>query len=252
MHIIAAYYKNQTNGVTYDPLTVVTDQALTPAQSQGYQFPKNYKVLTAYVNGVNVLAARINAPSLRNLVLPEIYPANPAVAVPTRPPVVDYDMGGPIVLANESVVVETSSGGAAPGIVSAFLWVTERYTEAPQGPVFTAVASSANTLIAGAWTLSTLTFNQTLPAGQYAVVGMEVVCANAAVARLVFPGVNQWRPGCVVDTAYGNMIQPGYFRFGRNGLFGTFYNTAQPQVEIFGLTAGAQTATVYLDLIKVG
>lgn len=252
MHGIAVYSKSQTNGVTYDPLNVVVDQSLTPAQSQGYQFPKNYKILAACVMGINLSAARINAPSLRNLVLPEIVPGIAAAAVPTRPSIIDYRQQGPVVLANEAVVVETSRGGSDAQPVSAALWVTDRFTPAPGGPVFTTVASTVNVLIANAWTLSTLTFNQTLPAGKYAVVGMEVVMATAFCARLVFPGQNQWRPGCVVDLAYGNLIQPPIFRYGYMGMYGEFFNTAQPQVEIFGLAAGSTTGAVYLDLIKIG
>lgn len=251
MHGIAAFYESQTNGVTYDALSVVVDQSLTPAQSQGYQFPKNYRVLAAFVMGVNLTAARINSPSLRNFVLPEITPGLPSATVTTRPPITDYRGQGPVVLANESVVVETSRGGADAQPVLAALWITDRFTPAPGGQIFTCVATTTNTLIAGAWTLSALTFNQTLPSGRYAVVGMEVVCGDAAMARLVFPGQNQWRPGCVVDLAYGNIITPPIFRYGYMGMFGEFMNTAQPQVEIFGLVAGAETATVYLDLIKV-
>lgn len=251
MHTVAVYYESQSNNVTYDPLAVVTDQCLTPAQSQGYQFPKNYKALAACVMGVNLSAARINAPSLRNLVLPEIYPGIAAATVPTRPSIIDYRGQGPQMLANESVVVETSRAGADAQPVSAALWVTDRFTPAPGGPIYTAVASFTNTLVAGAWTLCTLTFNQTLPAGLYAVVGLNVTCGDSFVSRLVFPGQNQWRPGCVNNLAYGNLIQPNIFTMGYMGKLGEFYNTAQPQLEVFGLVAGAETGAAYLDLIKI-
>lgn len=252
MHGIACFYESQTNGVTYDALNVVVDQSLTPAQSQGYLFPRNYRVMAAFVMGVNLTAARINSPSLRNFVLPEIVPGLPSATVTTRPPITDYRGQGPVVLANESVVVETSRGGADAQPVTAALWITDRFTPAPGGQIFTTTASFANTLIAGQWTLSPLTFNQTLPSGKYAVVGMEVVCGDSALARLVFPGQNQWRPGCVVDLAYGNIITPPIFRMGYMGLYGEFFNTAQPQIEMFGLVAGAENGVCYLDLIKVG
>lgn len=252
MHIVAAYYKSQTNGVTYDPLSVVSDQALTPAQSQGYQFPRNWRVAKSFAMGVNLSAARINAPSLRNIMLPEIIPALPSATVTTRPPVVDYGLNGPLIQANEACVIETSRAGADAQPVTGALWLYERMSPTPGGQIFTAVASFTNTLIAGNWTLSALTFNQTLPAGKYTVVGMEVTCGDAALARLVFPGFNQWRPGCIVDLAYGNQIQPGYFRMGAMGVWGEFFNTAQPQIEVFGLVAGAETGAAYIDLIKTG
>lgn len=251
MHGIAAYYESQTNGSVYDPLAVVVDQSLTPAQSQGYQFPKNMRLLASFAMGINLTAARVNSPSLRNFILPEIIPTVAAATVPTRPAIVDYRQQGPTVLANESVVVETSRGGADAQPVTGAFWFTDRFTPAPGGPVFTATASFTNTLIAGNWTLSALTFNQTLPAGQYAVVGLDVTCGDSALARLVFPGQNMWRPGCVTNLAYGNLIQPPIFRNGYMGLFGTFFNTAQPQLEVFGLVAGAETGAAYLDLIKI-
>lgn len=252
MHGIAAFYETQTNGLTYDPLNVVVDQSLTPAQSQGYIFPANYRVLGAFVMGANVTAARINAPSLRQLALPEIYPALASATVTSRPPFVDYNQQGPIIMQNEAVVIETSNGGGAPAVVHGALWITDRFTPAPGGQIFTLVATATITLVAGAWTLGTLTFNQTLPTGEFTVVGMECIFPTSSIARLVFPGQNQWRPGCLIDLAYGNMVQPSYFRMGRMGMFGKFRNTAQPQVEVFGLTAGAQTGTIMIDVIKTG
>ncbi len=252
MHTVAVFTDSFSGTLTYDPMSVVVDQSLTPAQSQGYQFPKNYRVLAACVMGTGLTAARINAPSLRNLVLPEIYPAIVAATVPTRPSIIDYRQQGPIVLANEAVVVEGSHTGAGPDVATAALFVTDRFTPAPGGPIFTAVGAFTNTLIANTWTLSTLTFNQTLPAGLYAVVGLNVTCGDAFAARLVFPGQNQWRPGCIVNLAYGNVIQPPIFGNGYLGKYGEFYNTAQPQIEIFGLVAGAETGAAYLDLIKIG
>lgn len=252
MHIVAVYTDSFSGTLTYDPMSVVIDQALTPAQSQGYQFPKNYRALAACVMGTGITAARINAPSLRNLVLPEIYPAIVAATVPTRPSIIDYRGQGPIVLANESVAVEASHTGAGPDVASAALFVTERFVPAPGGPIFTAVGAFTNTLIANTWTAATLTFNQTLPAGQYAVVGLNVTCNDAFVHRLIFPGQNQFRPGCVGNLSYGNLIQPNIFQNGGLGLYGTFFNTAQPQLETYGLVAGAETGAAYLDLIKIG
>lgn len=251
MFNLVAFYKSQANGVTYDALTAVTDQSQTVSANGKYIFPSNQRVIASHVTGVNLTAARINSPSLRSFLLPEIDPTNAAATIPTRPPIVVYGEGGPTVLRNEEVVVETSRGGADAQPVAAGLWVTDRVVAAPRGPAFTAVASTTNTLVAGSWTLSTLTFNQTLPAGEYAVVGARCVIGDALFARLVFPGMNQYRPGCTVDLAYTSFVQPDYFRRGAVGLWGKFISTAQPNIEVFGLVAGAETGAVYLDLIKL-
>lgn len=252
MFNLAAFYKSQANGVTYDALTAVTDQALTVSSNGRYIFPANQKILAAHVTGINVSAARFNSPSLRSFVLPEIDPVNVAATIPTRPPIVVYGDGGPGILRNEEFTVETSRAGADAQPVTAGVWLTDSIKPAPKGPQFTLVASTTITLVQGAWTLGTLTFNQTLPAGEYTVVGMRCVIGDAIFARLVFPGMNQYRPGCTVDRTYTEFTQPDYFRRGAMGLWGKFISTAQPNVEVFGLIAGAETGAVYLDVIKTG
>lgn len=252
MFTLAAFYESQTNGVTYDALASVADQALTQAPSSGgYILPSNHKVIGGHVMGVNLSAARINAPSLRSFILPELYPTAAAAAVVTRQPFVDLSQQGVTILRNEAFYVETSRGGTDAQPVSAGLWLQERFIQPPAGPIFTAVATFSSTLIAGAWTTGVLTFNQTLPAGEYAVVGMDTIVGDAVFSRLIFPGQSYTRPGNVVELAYGSFIQPAYFRNGRMGLWGKFISTAIPQIEVFGLVAGAESGTAYIDLVKL-
>lgn len=251
MHTLAALYKSVANGATYDDLTAVTDQALTVSANGKYILRNDQRIRLSHVSGVNLTAARIDAPSLRAFLLPEIDPTNPAATIPTRPPVVDYGDGGPLILRNEELTVEVSRGGADAQPVFAGLWITDKPTPAPRGQQFTALATGSNTLVLGGWSLGQLTFNQTLPAGRYAVTGLRVVCGDAAFARLVFPGQNDYRPGCIVDSAYSNFVQPSYFRNGALGKFGEFESTAQPSLEVFGLVAGAETLAAYLDLIRI-
>lgn len=251
MHTLAAFYKSVTNGSVYDDLTAVTDQALTVSANGKYILRNDQRILKAHVSGINLSAARIDAPSLRAFMLPEIEPANAAATIPTRPPIVDYGSHGPLILRNEELTIEVSRAGADAQPVFGALWITDRVTPAPSGQQFTSVATGSNTLIAGQWNLNQLTFNQTLPAGEYAVTGLRVVCGDAAFARLVFPGQNDYRPGCTVDSAYTNFTQPDYFRKGAMGLLGKFVSTAQPSLEVFGLVAGAESLTAYIDLIRL-
>lgn len=64
------------------------------------------------------------------------------------------------------------------------------------------------TITANSWTQCAITWNQDLPEGTYAVVGMRAgvfLAANAwaALARLLIPGKTEWRPGvpCAVMEA---------------------------------------------------
>lgn len=99
--------------------------------------------------------------------------------------------------------------------------------------------------------MGALTFSQTLPVGRYQIVGMNVVCASSVFARLVFPGGTSFRPGVVTNVSYGNLILGDPFRYGRLGSYGEFEFNVPPAVEIMGTAAGAQTATVILDVVKV-
>jgi hypothetical protein len=80
---------------------------------------------------------------------------------------------------------------------------------------------------------------------------MASVCNDAYLTRLVFPGNTFWRPGCANGMAYSNVDFRQLFRNGFLGLWGTFISTQPPQLEIIGNAAGAETATVYLDLVAI-
>lgn len=251
MHILAAFAASIANGTTYGALSAVTDQALTVSSNSRYILPQRWRITKGYVQGPNLTAAQIDAPSLRNLGLPEIYPTVVGTAPPTLTALAEWDDMGPLVQQNEEVTVRISRGGADAQPVQAGLWMYDKFTPAPRGPVFTIPATAIITQVANAWVNGPLTFAVTLTAGRYAVVGMAVVANDVMLARLIFPGMSQWRPGVVVDAAYGNKKQPDPFRAGRMGLYGEFWNTAQPQIETFGLVAGSEAITAYLDLIKV-
>jgi len=249
---LIGFYSSLANGVTYTSLAGVLDQNVPQDQNGRFIFPRNQQILAALVLGANVQAARINTPSLRVPALPEIYPTVVGTTVPTLPGVVTYGQQGPRFLTNEGVSIDVSHGGAGAEDQFGLLACTDRFTPAPQGQNITLVASWTSTLIKGSWVLGAITFNQILPAGEYTVVGMGAMCAAALAVRLVFPGNNQYRPGCVPDAAYGNKPWLNHFRYGGMGLFGKFLNTAQPSVETLGITAGAQTGALYLDVIKTG
>lgn len=250
MHTVAAFFENMAQNTTYDAVSGVSDPANTLSSNGRFIFPDNYRMLAAAVMGASIGAARLNAPSLRSVVLPELYPVNVGAALSDNVKIVAPGRFGPRVIKNEEVAVELSHAGAGAEDVFAGLFMAPTFVPAPEGPIFTLLASASPTLTAGTWVNVALTFNQTLPAGEYTVVGLNVICNDAFLARLVFPGGPVFRPGCVVNDTYGqtNPIEP--FRYGRMGLYGKFENTAPPTLDILGYVAGAETPVVMLDVIK--
>lgn len=252
MHTLVAYGGSINNTVVYTQVPGVADGSMTRDSSNNYIMPANMQALAAFVLGADITAMQIQAPSLRNIAYPEVYPPEPtAVAsLPDQYALRRYDQAGPRFVMNESVGAYISKGGAAPAVAHVGLWLADRYTPTTPGMVTTLVATTSNTTIAEQWTLSTLAFTTQLAAGTYSVVGMAVVGADASLARLLFPGGTNFRPGCVVDQAYGNTGLWEYFRFGQLGQWGSFVFNAPPQLELFGHTAGTSTYTVYLDVVK--
>lgn len=252
VHNLLAFYESITNGSVYAEVNGVLDQSMNLDSASRFYMPGPWKLLASYASGINLEAARVNSPSLRSLVLPEIYPANDTADVPVLDAVCLYEEFGPRFIANEPVIVEASRAGADAQPVIAALWVTPAFKAATKGPAFAVRGAFTATLTAGTWVLASLTLNQTLPAGRYEVVGMVCVCNDAFLCRLVFPGVGQFRPGVLVNDAYGDLTLMDPFRNGRFGAFGQFDNYAIPSVEVLGDAAGAETGFVLLDLVKVG
>lgn len=253
MHILAGFFQAALGASSvYAQVPGAVDQALVKSANNNYILPAKWRVLRAWANSVNLAAAQISAPSLRNLVLPEIYPVNVAATVPSRPPVCDYFGYGPFIQQNEELGVNASITAAGAADTWAGLWLADRLTPAPGGPATAVPFTATITAVKGSWVLGPITLSSVLPAGKYAVIGMSCQAANTLFARLVFPGMSQWRPGVLVDSAYGNFSMFPSFRNGAMGLFGEFVQTAQPQLEIFGLAAGAAAPAGQLDLIKIG
>lgn len=251
MHTLVAFYESITNGSTNVEVNGVLDQSMTLDAANRFQSPWLGQVRAAHVHGVNLSAARINAPSLRTIALPEIYPAAPAADIAANTgPIVMGDRG-PRLQPQESFIIEVSRAGADAQPVLGALWISPQIIPAAAGPAITVRATASPTIVAGSWVLASITFDQVLPAGTYEVVGLAVVCNDCSYARLVYPGVSQFRPGVVVQDAYGDYPWTPEFRFGRFGSFGRFVHNAPPSIEFLGDTAGAESAVVYLDVIKV-
>lgn len=249
MHNLVAMYASVAQDASLVNIAPVND-ALVTIQNSRFIFPYQANIGCLLVNVPAGSRARINTPSLRTIALPEIYPVKIDAENGTNPPI-----QGPIwdtmrVPANDEFGIEVSRAGSGAADSFAGVWFSQAFVPAPRGPIITMRATSTNVLVVGAWTLSNLTFDQSLPFGTYAVVGMNVVSGDAMLARLAFPGNTQYRPGVPVVEAYGSYVNPQLFRMGNFGLFGRFNSTAQPSLEMLGHTAGSEPVVILLDVIK--
>lgn len=252
MFHLAAFYSSLPISSNYAQLAGVADGALSQNQANQYIAWDNLRIIGSHVQGVTTNRAQIQSPSLRNLAYPEHYPIVQA-SITTMPTGYGYQVygdDGPRLLSQEAFGVYASENGTGASPTVAGLQLADRMTPAPAGPRITLVASSTITLVAQQWALGTLSFATQLAAGEYSVVGMEVIVDGANYARLLFPGGTNLRPGVPVQEAYGGKNWRDSFRYGRFGEFGRFIFNTPPQLEIFGAAAGAQTAIVLLDVVK--
>ena len=199
--------------------------------------------------GATISLARLVSPSLRQIVNPDITPLNI-----NAEPTVDaflrlWDNPWPLE-AGESLNFQAAEGTGGAEREIGIVWLTD----GPLTPVSangrTIRATNGSTLAANAWTNGALTFGQTLPVGEYDVVGMAAFSTGLIAARLVFQNENPTRPGCVgYDTEVEGFAQ--HFRNGKLGVWGRFHTNAPPTVDF--LAVSADTAqVVYLDVVKVG
>lgn len=253
MHTVIGFF-NAAQGIAAvnSALPAVSDQSISISANGRFLLPKRMKAFAGLATGPNLTAARINAPSLRSVLLPQLYPGNVGATIVSPVEIANMGDAGPWIQPNEELSVETSNNAGAAVLSAAVLFLSDKVDPVPPGPQYTLVATAAVTLVAGQWVNTQLTLDQVLPSGEYMVAGMRAVCPNGLAARLVFPGGTNFRPGVVVENAYSGRQIRAPWNDQSIGQFGRFMNTAQPTADVLGLVAGAQTLTLLLDLIKVG
>lgn len=197
------------------------------------------------VSGATVTQAELQAPSLRQFANYDITPIDTGSA-PTNPVSYYPHYTSPFPLAvdeglqclikqtgngNASVIVELSDGPIAP-VSGPFITVQ-----------FTFTAPSGNYT----WNNAAITIGQSLPVGNYNVVGARVEGASCIALRFVPVGAI-YRPGilCVPTTVSAD---PDGQRFGGKGVMFSFNQLTPPTVDLFHAGASG-TITGYLDLQK--
>ena len=249
MFTTIGWSESQDSGGVLVNVAGIPDQSVT-VTADDIVVPNDLPNLAGVIAiGATISLARIEAPSLRRMVLLDVDPLNIG-AEPIFPSVLNQKFDNPIALdPAESLRAQVAEGAAGAEQETVIAWLSDGPLAPVSGEIFRIRATSATTLVAFTWGNCPLTLGQTLPAGRYQVVGMSALSAGCLAARLVFVGY-QWRPGCVgVDALSdgGDMI----FRNGSLGVWGEFEHTQPPTVDF--LSVSADTAeTVFLDLIKVG
>ena len=206
-------------------------------------------VAGVYAIGATMTRASLVSPSIRRRYPFEVFPID-AAATPTDPWHF-HDVAQQVIAldVDESLNFQFAESGAGAQRGSGLVWLSDGpISPDANGEFFTIRATGTTTLATYAWTNCTLTFNDTLPAGTYEIVGMHAISTGAIAARLVIPQY-PWRPGVICSTGV-NVFSGTQFRYGNYGVFGSFTHMTPPTVDF--LSSSADTSqTVYLDLRMV-
>ena len=205
-------------------------------------------LIGAFAFGVSLTRAQLVSPSLRRIINQELAPINIA-ALPVSPTAWIDQLRNPIVLdPQEALNVFAAENAVGASRVNAGIWLGDGVIEPVSGDIRTVRVTGATALVANAWTNGGLTFDQSLPAGRYQVVGARFESANLQLARLVFVG-GTWRPGCI-GYAAASAVEHDAFRGGNMGVWGEFEHNTPPTVDFLANAADAAQAGE-LDLIKI-
>lgn len=251
MHLLA-WSGAKTDSTANEAAPAIADNTVTrTANGNQYLVPWDATILYGAAVNDTITRARFNYPSYRDVGLPEIFPL-----IATAEMSADFDTWqpgwmGPRVKKGEELGADSSNGASTVDTIKVVALLGDVFQPVPPGRRFTVRGTAAQTLVADAWTSAAIALDVTLPYGRYAVIGMQVTCNDAIAGRLVFPNGLGYRPGllCGETIAILDPRQPG--RNGQWGEWGRFEQTAPPQLEMLGSTAGAETPAVILDLVEL-
>lgn len=231
---------------------------ITPVADSHVRVVGNYFYVPSFASflagaigcGVTPIRAQLRSPTLRNVFNQEITPLNIAV-IPSTPQVMYDDFESPISLAPAEPLECLMQMGAGAQVNTMVVFLTDGPVTVVRGDIRTIQATSAIAAVAGAWTNIALTFADTLPAGQYQLVGIKAMSTTMVAARALVPGQFA-RPGVI-----GNQVlsdpELRRFRYGNAGLMGTFMHDNPPTLDIMCNAADAAAVQFYwLDVIYMG
>ena len=259
-YTLIAFYESRTGVAALDNVAGLADQHVAVAGDNITVPPKWNQIIAAWTgmsNATDVLAAaRLSAPSMRGKTLLDLANLEAIAAggtlEPSSPTPINVFTSRPVQLTSGEFLnlLQESDGTTAANLCTGLVFLGDGDYGNPYAgmPVQTVRATGSTTLTANAWSACTITLDQQLAAGRYAIVGMRAQSAGAKAARLVMQETPA-RPGVIAYDSNADIEHP-MFRNGNLGVLGTFVHTAIPQVEFLSLSADT-AETIFFDIVKI-
>src|SRR5271168_3314216 len=103
------YYATAAGGSTYADIPAVTDPSFSTRNGH-FIFTEDYCIQDVYLQGPSVTAAQIFDPTYNAINVPQLYPPNLGIAVPSNPQVIDFRKLPPQIPQNEEIAIQMSNG----------------------------------------------------------------------------------------------------------------------------------------------
>jgi len=234
---------------TLTTLTPITDQILN-IQNGRFLPREDLDLIFAASMATDIQRSRLLNPSTRQITNPYIRPLINASVPPNDPSVADYRDNPFTIKGVEELEADSYNDAAVgPERTTTVIGLRKQYVMPNRGDIYTMRGTGATALTANVWTDVPITWADTLPVGNYDILGLVGISANCQAARLILGG-QEYRPGSIGSTDVSNRTHE-MFRRGRLGVWGRFNTIDLPQVQFLANAADA-TQEVYLDIMRVG
>lgn len=245
-HVLA--YQGSSHDVVGLDATPVPDDIFTI--SNGHFLPQmDLNLYGGYFGGNLLSYTQLVTPTTRQISIPRLLPISATILPPTDPNVVDLRMNPLHLRAIEEISMLNTLGTNASNLPFVnLLFVGKSLDPVPMGDSLTLHGTSTTAAVSLTWTSIQITYDTTLPAGTYAIVGAQIQSTNALAHRFIFKD-QIFRPGFLSVNAFGLRTGWDYYR-GAMGLLGTFTTVTYPTLQV--LCNGADAAhDVTISIIRI-
>jgi hypothetical protein len=266
---LLTYTYTQAAASNLATMSMVADGAIAQGTT-GYRFTEPYRVLAVYGGAAAMTQLEWSSPQLNAMSKWNVWPVNLSANVPANPNIDDYRAFAPELPMMEDISMLVSDSAAGAETMQAHVWIGTKNWSPSLGIVqgmygandpligrrMKIKFTSTPTKVANSWSAdAAIAFEQLPRGGVYCVVGGIVQAAACTAWRINFPRQPLYQgrklfPGDICQQAYGDV--PNWRMDPWLGPWGVFHTWEPPFFDIYGLAAGAVTATGVLDCVYLG